>query len=55
MEYLWPKNANFLFHRDFMEYQEDDEDFSVLVYENENLLRYCLQTELKLLFFRTKV
>jgi hypothetical protein len=33
------KNATFLFHRNFMEYHQDRfEDFSLLVFENENLI-----------------
>lgn len=33
------KNATFLFHRDFMEYHKDRfEDFSLLIYEYENLI-----------------
>ena len=37
------KNATFLFHRDFMEYHQDRfEDFSLLVFDEKNLLKAIL-------------
>jgi hypothetical protein len=47
-------NATFLFHRTFMEYHEIDLKIGTGFENFENLLRYCLQTELKLLFFHIK-